>query len=262
MKQRRVLLAIVSVVALFVGMGGLWIWQAKQQHTLDRQLIAALVHNDSKQALALVNRGADPNTPCPETLEFTLKHFSDRYFHRSTALTPPVPTAFELACGVRWPISDADSREMICYPEDVPLLQAMLAHGLDVGTINHSHQLVFHCAVHYSRLHVAQFLLQHGAQINEAFNDGETPLMESTVCGSPAMTRLLLEHGANVSHTDLSGQTALHYAVIYERDGEFVRVLMQHGANPNVSDRSGHTPIQLAHKELRSDFVALMRRKR
>lgn len=49
---------------LLVGDSGYWLFQLQRhQYALDRQLISASVKHDNQKALALVNLGADPNTP-------------------------------------------------------------------------------------------------------------------------------------------------------------------------------------------------------
>src|SRR5689334_4539956 len=74
MHRRPAALLTLILLAGVVLACGLWLRAERRQYALNRQLIAALVKGDSKQALALVNAGADPNTrvkpsPMPTLLQ-------------------------------------------------------------------------------------------------------------------------------------------------------------------------------------------------
>lgn len=57
--SRPVFLACGLWLALVV-VSGLWVWHARRQYALDRQLIAAINHTDTGKASTLLQRGADP----------------------------------------------------------------------------------------------------------------------------------------------------------------------------------------------------------
>jgi ankyrin repeat protein len=67
------------------------------------------------------------------------------------------------------------------------------------------------------------------------------------------ITKLLLDHGADVHHKDSAGKTALHYAVMINRDSGFgprgnasATMLIHHGAEVNAVSTLGTPPIHLA----------------
>ena len=60
---------------------------------------------------------------------------------------------------------------------------------------------------------VVRLLLQHGADVAQATNDGWTALMFASREGYEALVQLLLQHGADVAQATNRGMTALRLAV-------------------------------------------------
>lgn len=59
--KRTALFAFSLLLGLFL-VCILWVRKEQRQYSLNRQLISALFHENGKQALRLVEAGADPNT--------------------------------------------------------------------------------------------------------------------------------------------------------------------------------------------------------
>jgi ankyrin repeat protein len=74
-----------------------------------------------------------------------------------------------------------------------------------------------------------EFLLDRGADINEAGNFDHTPLMMASFYGNTEMVRLLLERGADVNFRDANGDTALSFAK-QRKHAAVIRLLRQAGA--------------------------------
>ena len=77
--KRKSLLVLLTLTAVAVSaVTGRYLYAAKRQYILNRQLIAALVNCDSRQARTLVDEGANPNTrlnPLPNpTLLSVINH--------------------------------------------------------------------------------------------------------------------------------------------------------------------------------------------
>ena len=262
MKPRRWLLLFLTLVLAAAGSCGIWVWKAQQQYTLNRELIAALVRNDSKQALALVNRGANPNTRYAPPPSPTLKLLLNQLLRRPPISVEDSPTAFLLACGGNQFLPDMGANVIAPSPDDAPLVQAMLAHGANGNLSNPTNTAPLFAAVTCGHLHVAQALLEHGANVNQVDTMGLTPLTLVVAGGDADTTRLLLEHGANVSQIDGWGNTALTNAVSFGKSMICVRLLLAHGADPNQKDAHGETALTIAQEHNRPDIVALLRRKR
>lgn len=113
----------------------------------------------------------------------------------------------------------------------------------------------FHRACEDGRVGVAQFLLSHGAQVDEpAGEDRSTPLLFAT--GGPGadywsprypekqeqIVKLLLDHGANVEATSADGQTALLYTA-RSCLVSLARILINHGADTSATMSDGKTAL-------------------
>ncbi len=102
--------------------------------------------------------------------------------------------------------------------ENPGLVHARGAHGIPLMyfPVIHAHQTV------------AEYLQQHGADLNAASPDGLTPLHAAVMFSQPSMAEWLLEHGAD-PNPRFDGQTPLAIAAEKILD-ELVRVLRLHGA--------------------------------
>ncbi|MCP0914145.1 MULTISPECIES: Dot/Icm T4SS effector AnkH/LegA3 [Legionella] len=67
---------------------------------------------------------------------------------------------------------------------------------------------------------------------------GFTPLIECIITRQPHIAELLLARGVDINKADISGRTALHWAVD-NNDLEFAQLLLEHGADANAYTRSG-----------------------
>lgn len=260
MKRRRLLLLFTLVAALLVGGCGLWVWQAKRQYALNRQLIAALVNRDTKQALALVNVGADPDARCNPPPVPTVNLLLSQLLRRSPGPADSSPTAFLLACGKEYEVVTKSHRRWTVCPQDPQLVQVMLAHGADNKATDTKKQTALHDAASCNHLEVAQLLLQHGANVNAQDISGCTPLMQAAMLDHTDMTRLLLQHGANASAENERGDTALYYAADSDVSIPLFRLLLAQGADPKHRDRDGVTPLSVAEDRCRPEVVALLRK--
>lgn len=68
-----------------------------------------------------------------------------------------------------------------------------------------------HAAVSYNHLHLVEFLLQRGADVNVCDADNDTPLH---VCETVECFELLLRNGANLRAQNDEGYTVRHMALL------------------------------------------------
>jgi len=228
----RAVLLLGTVCLLITGGGGLWLRSVRRQDALNRQLIAALVKQDAKQALVLVNAGADPNTPFDPPSPPTLTQLWNHLVHRT--VLPRSVGAFHMACG-SFVSSDVD-------------------HVLPGMSTDEPH--------------LVETMLQHGAQKNAKDGLGWTPLFWSCMLGYPKTVDVLLKYGVDVNAQDSNGYTVLTWAIFVSpvndpsqesKNANLVRKLLAHRADPNLRNQLGQTPLQLAHDSGRGDLEALLK---
>jgi len=115
------------------------------------------------------------------------------------------------------------------YSDNLPGVKAALDSG---ARIHDKGKLIQ--ATGYGRYDIARELISHGADVNEANNNGTTSLMAVSSNGNLAFLRDLIGHGANVNAVDKQGYGALIYAV--ERNSDryprinIIRELLSRGA--------------------------------
>ena len=91
----------------------------------------------------------------------------------------------------------------------------------------------------------AQLLIDHGADVNMAGEDGVTPLMAAAaVQFGQRMTAMLLKAGADPNTQDSNGKTAFYYAVCCG-NLHMAKKLLKAGADPYIIDNYGKTAVDL-----------------
>lgn len=121
--------------------------------------------------------------------------------------------------------------------EDPPVVQCVLG-ARDVTERNSQHKLV--------ALSMAEILVSNHANINEAGCGGRTAL--GLCCRRSCLERLaqyLLEHGADPNNADEDGNTSLHHAATLGAPS-LVKMLMAYGASPSRRNKRGKLPANHA----------------
>ena len=260
MKHRSVLLLTTMLVLALCAGGEAWLRVQRQQYARNRQLIAALVRDDTQFALALVNAGADPDTRSSPPPAPTLPILFARFLRHTPPPVNDSSTALQLACGLL--VEEEQGLDTPFPPtrEDARLVQAMLAHGANVNAVQSDKATALHFAARDGRLRTVEMLLHYGANVNARNTAGWTPLMEAAMTPTANVTRLLLARGANVNAQNSVGETPLYVAVGYGRAASTVSELMTHGADPNLRAQDGETPLLLSEGGGSRELVRLLTR--
>jgi ankyrin repeat protein len=115
------------------------------------------------------------------------------------------------------------------------------------------------------RLDLVQMLIEVGAEVNVADQQGTTPLIavipddDWPMHVDTKLIALLIEHGANVNAADKEGRTALLGATFYG-DFETVKLLTAAGADVTHTDRRRRTAISIAAECDHHDIADFLRR--
>lgn len=92
---------------------------------------------------------------------------------------------------------------------------------------------------------VAKFLIEQGANVNVACDDGVSPLFLVASVGPLDVARFLVEKGAKVNAIGFEGMTPLHLAAAGGQL-DIAKLLVENGASVHVKSVDGITPLHIA----------------
>ena len=192
-------------------------------------LIDIVERGDRAAALAMLAKGANPNTPGADG---------------TTALM--------------WAAAN----------DDVELVRALVKAGADVKAKNHFGTSAITEAAILGSAPILDVLLKAGADANFKNLEGETPLMAAARSGKVEAARLLIEAGADVNARESFGQQTPIMWAAAQKQPEMVRFLASKGADLNARgatrqwerkviteprpkdlNRGGFTPLLYAARE-------------
>ena len=95
---------------------------------------------------------------------------------------------------------------------------------------------------------ILKFLFENGADAGIRATNGQSPLhwLCSRLSGAEPMIDLLLAHGANINDADLDGNTPLHLAARNLPHIDVMRFLLSRGADEGAKNSEGNTPLHEA----------------
>ena len=188
--------------------------------------------------------------------------------------------AMVMSEGVRLPLHHAC---LVGDVERVCLLLQEYPHTVNAKMPEeHDHATPLHVAAQSSNVDCIELLLQHGAKIEAADEDGKTPLHIVAFFEQMPVVKCLLEKGARATVTDNEGRLPLHiaclkghvqvaclllekypdavnctmteenmrktplYAVAENGNVDCIELLLQHGANIGAATSTGATSLHIA----------------
>ena len=134
---------------------------------------------------------------------------------------------------------------MLLQAWNASMAKLLLEQGADVAAADNDGDTALSFAARGGHEAVAQLLLQHGADATAANNDGTTALMYAAEGGHEAVAQLLLQHGADVAAAMHDGLTALMCAAGGGHEA-VAELLLQHGADVTAAMHDGSTALMLA----------------
>jgi len=145
---------------------------------------------------------------------------------------------------------------MAAANNDVPMIDYLLQHGLDVNFPDADGSTPLMAAMDYNRLPAAQHLLDAGAKTELQDNNGETALMRAR---DVAAAQVILAKHPDLEIKNKQGQTALLRAASWSLDQ--VRAFVEAGADVNATDPRGETALTIAGDVGYEPVVAYLREK-
>ncbi|XP_074518330.1 arf-GAP with coiled-coil, ANK repeat and PH domain-containing protein 1 [Halichoeres trimaculatus] len=102
--------------------------------------------------------------------------------------------------------------------------------------------------------------LAHGADVNwvNVAEESSTPLIQAVSANALAACEFLLQNGANVNQADSNGRGPLHHATILGHTG-LVCLFLKRGADYNAKDKNQKDPITISVDNANADIVTLLR---
>ncbi|XP_024374636.1 protein S-acyltransferase 24 [Physcomitrium patens] len=113
------------------------------------------------------------------------------------------------------------------------------------------------CALN-NRLAAAQYLIEHGADINATDFTGQTALHWTAVRGSIQVAELLLQSGARIEWADSHGYRTSHVAAQYGHTALLYHIATKWGAEVDPPDHDGRSPLHWASYKGFADCVRLL----
>lgn len=84
--------------------------------------------------------------------------------------------------------------------------------------------------------------LNMGFPIDAEDEKGNTLLLVAAQNSNKRLCEMLLVRGAQINHQNAQGNTALHYALTFDAEGQLGEYLIEHGADDTVENIDGHSP--------------------
>ncbi|XP_070249719.1 arf-GAP with coiled-coil, ANK repeat and PH domain-containing protein 1 isoform X1 [Myotis yumanensis] len=124
----------------------------------------------------------------------------------------------------------------------------------------HPGALLFRAAGHPPSLPTMADALAHGADVNwvNTGQENATPLIQATAANSLLACEFLLQNGANVNQADSRGRGPLHHATILGHTG-LACLFLKRGADLGAQDSEGRDPLTIAMETANADIVTLLR---
>ena len=137
----------------------------------------------------------------------------------------------------------------------------LLNHGANVNIRdNYGATALTYCGFATGRAAIAELLLKHGADVNIQNEVGATALICSCTKVFIDIVKLVLRYDADVNIRDNFGRTALMHSCLIENADiiNIIELLLKHGADVDVQDNDGQTALIIAIFKGHLDIAKLL----
>ena len=138
------------------------------------------------------------------------------------------------------------------------VLRALIELGADVNKARDNGVMPLFLAAQNGHEAIVRVLIELGADVNQARDDGGTPLLMAAHQGHKAIVRALIQAGADFNEATDVGWTPMYVAA--EKGHEaVVRALIEAGADVNKATDNGGTPLSIAAQQGHTAIVQILR---
>ena len=136
------------------------------------------------------------------------------------------------------------------------VVKLLLKHGADINILDKQKHTPLFYAVMSGRTQVAEMLIKRGATVN--INELLLEAVSNQIADRDVF-EFLMQQGADINYAAENGDAPLHIAT---KKGYRVitKLLINNGANINAKDAAGHTPLWHAIGHHNRDISALLKR--
>lgn len=140
-------------------------------------------------------------------------------------------------------------------------VKLLVEAGAEVNILDNEDVTPLLAAVKSGNENVTMYLLEHGANPNDVFIDDKLKphnlLMDAVVNLNTSLALLLIEKGANITYADEDGVTIITQAS-YQGLTPIVGALLLHGADPTVVNGEGINSLIAAASEGHQEIVEIL----
>lgn len=150
---------------------------------------------------------------------------------------------------------DEGNPPLFCAVSNLPVFEALLAIGADINLRNGKGYSLLHQIAYIGSMRELELVQGHGLYINSQDLWGSTPLHVAAEYGEYILAQAFIALGADVNARNHVGETPLHYVIdanIWVHEVEYhlktMRVLIEAGADLQAVTGKGKTPLQLSEQ--------------
>ncbi|XP_041471766.1 ankyrin repeat domain-containing protein 50-like [Lytechinus variegatus] len=131
---------------------------------------------------------------------------------------------------------------------DIEEVKQLIDNGASINQADQDGNTCLHIAVKNDRRDIIEYLIKHGAYVETTTPEGQTSLHLAASQGLLEVMKIILSHGAEVNKMGDEGRTALHIAA---QNGQLdiSKYLISQGADVNKGDNEGRTALHIASQD-------------
>ena len=129
----------------------------------------------------------------------------------------------------------------------IEVVRCLVEYGTDASALNSS----LYEAIDHHQLEIAAFLLDNGADFNDASTQCSAWVYACRY-GYSDMVRLFLDRGADPNTVDARGKSPLRASL---KDLQLLSILLERGADPNIRFSDGSTALLQLIQRMHGDFM-------